>query len=84
MNAGPGGRQFLLAKQDDPDDPRPPAERKDDVYETYLGDGVLPPRCSCDAGRAGTPSCKHRDALAAVVKKGGLPEPEPATEDEYQ
>lgn len=88
LNAGAGGRQFLIAKQDDPiggpgEVPAavPEDGAKHEIYEVYLGDGLLPPRCDCDAGKAGVPHCKHRDALAAVVAAGGLPEPEAAGEE---
>jgi hypothetical protein len=51
LNPGAGGRQFLVAKQDDPTDPPaevPPAVPEDgakhEIYEVYLGDGLLPAR----------------------------------------
>lgn len=68
-NQGRGGRQFLLLSLTDPDQEQP--------YEVFLGDGVLPPRCSCKAGRARAPHDKHREALAAVVAAGGVPAPFP-------
>ena len=85
MNAGAGGRQFLLAKQDDDTaETIAPAvsdgARKDEIHEVFLGDGVLPARCNCKAGQVGLPNCKHRDALAAVVAAGGLPAAELADE----
>jgi hypothetical protein len=91
FNPGAGGRQFIIVKQDDPTDP--PAEvpaavpedgAKHEIYEVFLGDGLLPARCDCDAGKAGLPNCKHRDAIAAVVAAGGLPEPEAATGEDDQ
>ncbi len=66
-NRGRGGRQFLLVNETDPDQEQP--------YEVFLGDGVLPPRCSCKAGRTRAASDKHREALAAVVATGRLPDP---------
>lgn len=80
LNTGPGGRQFYLKKQNDPGETvttdADADGAKDEVHEVFLGDGTLPPKCSCDAGRAGLLVCKHRDALAAVVAAGGLPAPE--------
>lgn len=91
INPGAGGRHFHLAKLDDPPaegETTPAAIDPDDkkkkgaIHAVYLGDGVLPPRCDCDAGKAGLPNCKHRDALAAVIAKGGLPAAEFAAEGE--
>jgi hypothetical protein len=85
LNAGPGGRQFLLVKQNEPGTTIPADvaedDAKDDICEVFLGEAGLPPKCDCDAGKAGRPACKHRDALAAVVAKGAIPEPEAAEED---
>jgi hypothetical protein len=46
-----------------------------EVYEVTLGDrGDL---CTCDAGRIGkSESCKHRDAVKAVLLMGGFERPE--------
>lgn len=85
LNTGAGGRQFRLAKQNEPGatvTTDANVDAKDEVYEVFLGDGTLPAKCSCDAGRAGVPLCKHRDALAALVATGGLPEPEFAEGEE--
>lgn len=89
LNPGNGGRMFLLRKLDDPtpDETIPAAVEakgpsKGTVHELYLGDGTLPARCNCDAAKAGLPNCKHRDAILAVIAKGGLPEPQFASEDE--
>lgn len=85
LNPGPGGRQFLLKKLNDPGTAvtaDASVDAKDEIHEVFLGDGALPAKCSCDAGRAGMPICKHRDALAAVVAAGGLPEPEFAEGEE--
>lgn len=85
LNQGPGGREFMLAKQNEPGLTIPAdvseTDKKDDICQVFLGDAGRPPKCNCDAGRAGRPTCKHRDALAALVAKGGLPEPEAAEED---
>lgn len=86
LNTGPGGRQFMLKKENEPGATvtadAAADDAKDEVHEVFLGDGNLPPKCSCDAGRAGLPNCKHRDALAAVIAKGGLPAPEFAEGEE--
>lgn len=86
VNSGNGGRQFLLTKLDAPTEGEkievPEDKKKGEVIEVYLGDGLLPPRCNCDAGRAGLAVCKHRDALAAVVAAGGLPAAEFAADED--
>lgn len=61
-----GWRRFYLVNATDP--------RQKDVYEVVLG-----PRgdtCTCPAGAAGVPNCKHRDAIKSVAAAGGFDRPE--------
>lgn len=60
----PGFVAFILRNDD------PPQERgREEFYRVVVGEESA--GCSCTAAATGSPVCKHRCALVALLRKGG-------------